>query len=109
MAKKLEPINDSHTVDYTDQHGMKRRVRVPAGVSDYREGIPVSLDADRLFDHCSPEFRQMLVNELWARGLVEPCDFKQPGAPELVRAAILACVKKDALDVVSLANNECRS
>ncbi len=102
------PITDTARADYHDQDGIQRRVELPIGSTSYTEGVPVSLDADRLFPQCSPDFRRKLVAELWARGLVEPCDFMKAGAPELIRAALLACVKSDVLDIITLANNECR-
>lgn len=95
-------------VDYVDAQGIRRRVLLPAGISDYKEGIPVSLDVDALFGHTSLEFRRALVEELWARELVEPCDFKRPGAAELIRASLLAVVKQDALSIISFANEVCR-
>lgn len=95
-------------VDYADASGIKRRVLLPDGISDPREGIPVSLDVDSLYSHCSLEFRRALVDELWARDLVEPCDFKRPGAAELIRASLLAVAKQDALSIISFAHEECR-
>lgn len=103
-----QTITDLIKVDYVDSDGIQRRVELPAGVSNYAEGIPVSLDADRLFVDCSPDFRRKLVQELWARGVVEPCDCLKPGAAELITAAIRSAVKVDALDIITLANKECR-
>lgn len=104
----MQAITDMVRVDFVDKNGIQRRVELPTGITDYNEGVPVSLDADRLYMHCSPDFRRKLVEELWARDLIEPCDFKRAGAPELIRAAIQACVKADTLDILTLANNECR-
>lgn len=101
-------LGDTTKAEYVDQNGFRRRVLLPAGVTSYSEGVPVSLDVDRLFEHCSIEFRRKLIDELWARDLVEPCDFLRPGAPELIRAAIAACVKVDTLNIVTLAHSECR-
>lgn len=95
-------------VDYTDKEGIKRRCLIPDGITDYREGIPVSLAVDSLYLHCSLEFRRALVDELWARGLVEPCDFKRPGAAELITAALRSAIKHDALNIISLASEECK-
>jgi hypothetical protein len=94
--------------DYVDENGIQRRVELPAGATNYHEGIPVSLDVDRIFAHCSIDFRRNLVAELWAHGLVEPCDFLVAGAPEKVRSAIQACVKLDTLDILTLASSECK-
>lgn len=101
-------IQDSSKVDYTDSNGIRRRVLLPHGITDHEEGIPVSLDADRLYLHCPVDFRRRLMEELWARDLIEPCDYKRPGAPELVRAAITAATKADTLDIITLADQECR-
>lgn len=95
-------------VDYTDREGIKRRVLIPDGVTDYSEGIPISLSLDSLYPHCPVEYVKTLTDELWARGLVEPCDFRRAGANELVRAALLAVAKKDVLDIVNFANKECK-
>lgn len=94
--------------DYIDDKGIQRRVELPSGSTNYKEGIPVSLDVDRVFSHCSIDFRRNLVAELWAHGLIEPCDFLVAGAPEKVRSAIQACIKLDTLDIITLANTECR-
>lgn len=99
---------DAHAVDYTDKHGIKRRVLLPDGVTVHEEGIPVSLDVDRLFEDTTIEFRRRLVDTLWSMDLVEPCDFKRPGAAELVRAAIHSAIKVDTLNVITLATEECR-
>jgi hypothetical protein len=101
-------ITDMVKMDYVDSDGIQRRVELPAGVSNYAEGVPVSLDVDRLFMDCSPDFRRKLVQELWARNLIEPCDFMKAGAPELIRSAVQACIKIDTLDIITLANRECR-
>lgn len=95
-------------VDYTDKDGIKRRVLLPAGDHNVNEGIPISLDLDSLYGHCPVEYRRILTDELWARGLIEPCDFNRPGASELIRAAILAAVKRDTLDIQSLAREACK-
>lgn len=94
-------------VDFEDSDGIKRRVLLPAGVTEYDEGIPVSVNVDYLYMHCSIDFRRRLVEELWARNLIEPCDYVRPGAPELIRAAIHAATKADTLDILALATKEC--
>lgn len=101
-------ITNTTTRDYIDKDGIQRRVLIPEGVTDYSEGIPVSLPVDSLFADCPLSFRQELVAELWARGLVEPCDFRRAGAAELVSAALRSAIKKDALDVLALAREDCR-
>jgi hypothetical protein len=85
-----------------------RRVLIPANVTDYAEGIPISLPVDNLFRECAVEYRRSLIEELWARGLVEPCDYLKPGAPELITAALRAVNKRDALDIISLASEDCK-
>ena len=99
-------IVDARRVDYIDKEGIQRRVLIPDGVTDYAEGIPVSLPVDSLFAHCSAEFRRELIEELWARGLVEPSDYLKAGAAELVTAALRSVVKNDALSIISLAREE---
>lgn len=95
-------------VDYEDRDGIKRRVLIPEGMIDYSEGIPVSLSVDSLYRHCPIEYKKVLTEELWARGLIEPCDYLLPGAAELITAAIRAAVKHDALDIVSFAREDCK-
>jgi hypothetical protein len=104
----MHAISDMTRADYVDRDGIQRRVELPPGVTNYEEGIPVSLDVDRLFMDCSVTFRRTLVAELWARELIAPCDFLVAGAPEKVRAAIQAAIKIDTLDIITLANKECR-
>lgn len=95
-------------LDYTDDQGIKRRVLLPVGDTNVREGIPLSLDIDSIYPHCPVEYIRNLTDELWARGLIEPCDFKKPGAPELIRSALLAVAKRDTLDILNLANEACK-
>ncbi len=90
-------------LDYVDQEGIKRRVRVPDAYTDPVEGIPVSVPVDNLYLHMPLAFRVALVNELWAVGLIEPADFAAGNAPERVRAALLAVVKHDTFDILNLA------
>lgn len=95
-------------VDYTDDDGIKRRVLLPVGDHNVREGIPISLNLDTLYAHCPVEYRRILTDELWARGLIEPCDFMKPGADDLIRAAFLAAVRRDSLDIKNLAREACK-
>lgn len=101
-------LTESASVDYTDSDGIKRRVMLPVGVTAYEEGIPLSLDVDRLYGDTPLSFRRRLVEELWARGLIEPCHYTRAGAPELLRAAISSAIKADTLDILTLAKSECR-
>lgn len=91
-------------VDYRDEQGIDRRVLVPEDDGAHpSEGVPISLDVDSLYEHMPIKFRQQLVKELWARNLVEPADYLKPGAPELIRAALLSVVKRDTMDILNLA------
>lgn len=94
--------------DFVDREGVMRRVLLPDGDHNVNEGIPISLPVDSLYEHCPIEFRRKLIEELFARGLVEPCDFLKSGASELIRSAILATVKSDVLDIITLASKECK-
>lgn len=100
------------TVSVVDEQGIERRVLLPHAGIDPREGIPVSLPVDELYQHMPIEFRQRLVQELLAVGLVEPCDFLKSGAVKLIQAAILAVVKNDVLSIISFAkesnHDKCR-
>lgn len=91
--------------DFFDDRGIKRRVLVPDENAPLTEGIPVSLPVDNLYNTAPPEFVVRLVNALFARGLVEPADFMQPGAAELTRVALLDTLKFDAQSIVSFAND----
>lgn len=93
--------------DYRDKDGIQRRVLLPSEAVNPDEGIPVSLEVDQLYQHMPLEFRVKLVDELWAVGLVEPCDFLKPGAPEKTRAALLAVVKYDVLNIQTIAKENC--
>lgn len=94
--------------DYTDRDGIQRRVIIPTGITDYAEGIPISLAVDTLFAQSGIEYRRALIDELWARGLIEPCDYLKPGAAELITAALRAANKRDALDIISFAKEDCK-
>ena len=93
----------SQTIDFTDERGLKRRVLLPDTGGDPNEGIPVSLDVGTLYRHMPPEFIVRLTDALWAQGLIEPRDFLAAGAPERIRAALLATVKSDTMDIITLA------
>ena len=94
----------STRLDYVDREGIKRRVLMPSddGTSP-DEGIPISLPVDELYAHMSLEFRQRLVEALWAVGLIESSDFLQRDAPDRIRAALLSVVKRDTMDILNLA------
>lgn len=100
--------DDIKKVDYLDRDGIRRRVLIPEGVTDYAEGIPVSLAVDTIFADTGVEYRRRLVDELWARGLIEPCDYLKPGAPELITAALRSAQKADALTIISIAHEDCK-
>lgn len=108
-ASGANPAVSVKKVDYVDAEGIQRRVIIPEGATEYQEGIPISLPVDNLYQHCSAEFRQELMAELRARGLIEACDYLKPGASELIRASLIAVVKKDVLDIISFASEECVS
>jgi len=94
----------SKKVDYTDKHGIKRRVILPDDDSiPPDEGIMVSVDLERIFDHMSPESLKQLYNECWIRGLIEPSDFQKPGAGELYVQVMRAVYRHDWLTVKNLA------
>ncbi len=91
-------------VDYLDEQKIKRRVLVPVG-ADPGEGIPLSLDVDQLYADCPLSFRQRLVTELWAVGLIEKKDFDNPNAGNLIRSALLATVKSDTVKIINFARS----
>lgn len=95
----------SRIVDYLDDDNIKRRVLVPQGVESVppSEGVPLSLDVDRLYADCPLAFRQRLVAELWAQGLIQKDDFLSPSAAERIRAALLATVKSDTVAIINFA------
>lgn len=96
------------TVDFIDDEGIQRRVLLPDDTAaSVDEGIPRSLRVDELYSTASLAFRVRLVQELWNRGLVEPCDFLRPEAPELIRSALLAAVKMDTFDILTFAKEGC--
>lgn len=103
MTKKKAPISLT-PVDYLDRAGRKRRALVPAGDGAHpEEGIPLSLDLDDLYPDAPEAFLTRLHNELWQRGLIEPQDFLQPGAPETFKRALLAVIRLDFMTIKQLA------
>lgn len=97
-------------LDYIDEDGIKRRVRLPSNDVDPSEGIPLSLDIDRMevFKECPLEFRRRLIAELWAQGLVEPSDFIGLDKAEKIRRALLAAVKGDTMLIITFAQENMR-
>ena len=97
-------------LDYMDDDGIKRRVRLPSNDVDPSEGIPLSLDVDRMpiFQECPLEFRRRLVAELWAQELVEPKDFIGLDKTDKIRRALLAAVKGDTMQIITFAQENTR-
>lgn len=89
-----------HPVDFTDSEGRKRRT---LAVDQPDEGIPLSMELDALFPDAPAEFLSKLHNALWARGLIEPQDYLQPGAPEVYKRALLSVIRLDFLEIKRLA------
>lgn len=95
-------------LDYTDPSGISRRVLIPADANgiDPNEGIPVSLNLDELYSHMPPDFLKALYQALWAVGLIEPQDFLAGGAADKYRAALLSVIKKDYMNVMTIAKQQ---
>lgn len=105
METYREPSTDaSHIrkVDTEDRSGLPIRVLVPNDVPT-SEGIPVSMPLDDLFGHLPVEFRKMLYNRLWERGLVEPSDYLKPEAGNLYKATIMSIIRVDFLQLRTIA------
>lgn len=94
------------SIDYLDTNNIKRRVLVPSKDVDPSEGIPLSLDVDRLFADAPLGFRQRLVAELWAQGLIEKADFLTDTAANRIRAALLAAIKGDTVEIINFARSK---
>lgn len=90
--------------DYYDKQGIKRRVLLPDENAPPEEGIPISVPVDKLYKDMPISFVIRLVEKLYALELVEAADFLKPGAAENVRKALLDTAKFDALDLITLAN-----
>jgi hypothetical protein len=103
-------MSNIRKIDYTSAEGLPQRSLIPDDASgiDPSEGIPLHLDLDPLYGHLPLEFRQRLYQAIWAHGLVEPCDYLQPGAAEKFMAALRSIVKRDALDAAKLAKEVCK-
>lgn len=97
-------------VDYQDAEGLPRRSLLPTEANgiDPDEGIPLHLDLDPLYGHLPLSFRQRLYKAIWEHGLVEPCDYLQPGAAEKYMAALRSVIKQDALNAIALAKEVCK-
>lgn len=90
--------------DYYDERGIPRKVALPDGYTgDPKRGIPVSLNIDSLYDHMPVAFLQRLYPELWRRGIVTAQDALKPGGAGAIRAAILAVIDHDALNIQGIA------
>ncbi len=89
--------------DFTDEQGIPQRVLVPESETDWRTGIPLSLDLSPLFGHMPTDFQRELYQSLRDQGLVEPKDYFQPGAGERFRAAMLSVIRHDFSNAQALA------
>jgi hypothetical protein len=96
-------MNDPVKVDWRDDDGIWRRSLVPDASVNPAEGIPLELPLNEMYGHMPPSFRVRLSEALHAYGIVEPADYLKPGAPELIRNAILDAAAADALSLVSFA------
>lgn len=82
--------------DYTDENGIKRRVVLPPDSDlDPREGIPISMPLDEIFETLPASFVARLTDECWKRGLIKPEDYIRPGAGEMYKAAFRAIIATD--------------
>lgn len=93
-------------VNFNDDSGVPRVVLIPKGETDYKAGIPVSLDLTPLFGHMPPSFLKAFYKALHDQGLIEPADFFKSGAAERYRRALFTVIKHDFLSVQALANKE---
>lgn len=93
-------VTSLRPVDYTDSEGRKRRA-LAADKPD--EGIPLSMELDALFPDAPADFLSKLHNALWARGLIEPRDYLQPGAPEIYKRALLSVIRLDFATIKQVA------
>jgi hypothetical protein len=91
--------------DYRDSSGIMRRVLVPNDDANLSEGVPLSLDLERLYSDVPIGFVAKLSEALFNRGLIEPSDFMKPGAHELCRDAVMDVMREDALSIISLARS----
>lgn len=94
--------------DYTDKHGIPRRVLVEGETSAPDKGILVSIYIDDVLKEkgCSPEFRKRLIIEMHKRGLITPEDVRNPKSAELLRAALLATVQIDVQTLQAIAEEQ---
>ncbi len=101
-------MSEVRKLDYEDATGIPRRVLVPSEANgiDPSEGIPLSIDLSELYGHMPAAFQKRLYDNLFAQGLIEPADYLQPSAPERIRAALLATVKYDVMDILTAANHQ---
>lgn len=95
--------------EFADNNGLRRRVLLPDDDTHGgpEAGIPLSLDVDTLYPDAPADFKRRLIEELWAVGLVEPCDFLGTNAVAKISNALLAALKQDAMNIISLAHQRC--
>jgi hypothetical protein len=91
---------------YQDGSGIPRVVLVPAGETDLRKGIPVSLDLSPLFGHMPQTFQTAFYEALHTQGLIEPADYFKPDALERYRRALVTVIRHDFLSIQALAKEE---
>lgn len=91
---------------FVDDSGIPRVVLVPEGETDFKTGIPLSMDLTKLYGHMPSSFQTELYKALHAQGLVEPADYFKPGASERYQRAMRDVVKHDFLSIQALAKEE---
>ena len=89
------------TVQYTDEHGISRYVDVPDEATPREYGIPRSLMIDHLFADAPKHFLVRLYAELHQLGLIEPADYRKPGAADKIASAFRAAVRQDVVSILN--------
>lgn len=94
--------------DYTDKHGIQRRVLVQDEYSDPAKGIlkSIYLDEELKERGWTTENIKSLYNELWKRQLITAADLLKNEAPALVRAALVAVLSLDIQTLQSIAKDQ---
>lgn len=89
-------------LDYTDDNGVQRRVRVQHEHQSPDKGIPVDMYGilAELYIDTPQAFRTRLFNGLWHRGLIERQDFMKPDATKRFRQALNSALARDATDSI---------
>ncbi len=89
-------------LEYIDQNGIHRRVKVSNRGDNPQIGIPVDVYdlIDEMYTDMPDKLRVELCKQLWNRNLIESKDFHHPTAGKRVRESLIATYNLSAVNLI---------